>query len=218
MKKFTALFAAMALLLYSTAALAEDVGTPSDLAPVVTSEPTATVTAVPTEETTEAPTATPQPTPDDSRFYTCPKCGYHNWTAVAGGYRCDHCGNIVTKQLAGYPNVKGHTEDAALTATTAPAATKAPATVSDPSASIVNRTPAPTETPTPTAAPTPSPAPEATPEATPAPTEAPQEQPAAGLPGWLRVLLLVAVLAVIGGVVVFRFVLPKNGKDTYHRG
>lgn len=197
-------------------------------APTATPKPTATPsptptaaptsTPAPTAAPTEAPTATPQPTPDDSRFYTCPKCGYHNWTAVAGGYRCDHCGNIVTKQLAGYPNVKGHTEDAALTATTAPAATKAPATVSDPSASIVNRTPAPTETPTPTVAPTPSPAPEATPEATPAPTEAPQEQPAAGLPGWLRVLLLVAVLAVIGGVVVFRFVLPKNGKDTYHRG
>lgn len=63
MKKFTALFAAMALLLYSTAALAEDVGTPSDLAPVVTSEPTATVTAVPTEATTEAPTATPTAEP-----------------------------------------------------------------------------------------------------------------------------------------------------------
>lgn len=63
MKKFTALFAAMALLLYSTAALAEDVGTPSDLAPVVTSEPTATVTAVPTEETTEAPTDTPTAEP-----------------------------------------------------------------------------------------------------------------------------------------------------------
>lgn len=59
MKKFTALFAAMALLLYSTAAFAEDIGTPSDLAPVVTAEPTATVTAVPTEEATEAPTATP---------------------------------------------------------------------------------------------------------------------------------------------------------------
>lgn len=63
MKKFTALFAAMALLLCSTAALAEDVGTPSDLAPVVTSEPTATVTAVPTEETAEAPTATPTAEP-----------------------------------------------------------------------------------------------------------------------------------------------------------
>lgn len=63
MKKFTALFAAMALLLCSTAALAEDVGTPSDLSPVVTSEPTATVTAVPTEETIEAPTATPTAEP-----------------------------------------------------------------------------------------------------------------------------------------------------------
>lgn len=197
----------------SPTATPKPTATPS---PTPTAAPTST--PAPTAAPTEAPTATPQPTPDDSRFYTCPKCGYHNWTAVAGGYRCDHCGNIVTKQLAGYPNVKGHTEDAALTATTAPAATKAPVTVSDPSASIVNRTPAPTETPTPTVAPTPSPAPEATPEATPAPTEAPQEQPAAGLPGWLRVLLLVAVLAVIGGVVVFRFVLPKNGKDTYHRG
>lgn len=197
----------------SPTATPKPTATPS---PTPTAAPTST--PAPTAAPTEAPTATPQPTPDDSRFYTCPKCGYHNWTAVAGGYRCDHCGNIVTKQLAGYPNVKGHTEDAALTATTAPAATKAPATVSDPSAGIVNRTPAPTETPTPTAAPTPSPAPEATPEATPAPTEAPQEQPTAGLPGWLRVLLLVAVLAVIGGVVVFRFVLPKNGKDTYHRG
>ena len=63
MKKFTALFAAMALLLYSTAAFAEDIGTPSDLAPVVTTEPTATVTAAPTEETTEAPTATPTAEP-----------------------------------------------------------------------------------------------------------------------------------------------------------
>lgn len=63
MKKFTALFAAMALLLCSTAAFAEDIGTPSDLAPVVTTEPTATVTAVPTEETTEAPTATPTAEP-----------------------------------------------------------------------------------------------------------------------------------------------------------
>ena len=63
MKKFTALFAAMALLLYSTAAFAEDVGTPSDLAPVMTAEPTATVTAAPTEEATEAPTATPTAEP-----------------------------------------------------------------------------------------------------------------------------------------------------------
>ncbi len=63
MKKFTALLAAMALLLYSTAAFAEDIGTPSDLAPVVTAEPTATVTAAPTEEATEAPTVTPTAEP-----------------------------------------------------------------------------------------------------------------------------------------------------------
>ena len=53
----------MSLLLYSTAAFSEYIGTPSDLAPVVTTEPTATVTAVPTEETTEAPTATPTAEP-----------------------------------------------------------------------------------------------------------------------------------------------------------
>ena len=32
--------------------------------------------------------------PDDSIYYTCPKCGYHNWTATTGGYRCDHCGYV----------------------------------------------------------------------------------------------------------------------------
>ena len=63
MKKFTALFAAMALLLYSTAAFAEDIGTPSDLAPVVTAEPTATATAVPTEAPTATPTAEPSTEP-----------------------------------------------------------------------------------------------------------------------------------------------------------
>ncbi len=62
MKKFTASFAAMALLLYSTAAFAEDIGTPAT-APVVTTEPTATVTAAPTEEATEAPTVTPTAEP-----------------------------------------------------------------------------------------------------------------------------------------------------------
>ena len=72
MKKFTALFAAMALLLYSTAAFAEDIGTPSDLAPVVTTEaptvtptaePSAEPTATPTEVPTEAPTAEPTEAP-----------------------------------------------------------------------------------------------------------------------------------------------------------
>ena len=46
--------------------------------------------------------------PDDSIYYTCPKCGYHNWTATEGGYLCDHCGYMeVVKELAGWPNVNG---------------------------------------------------------------------------------------------------------------
>lgn len=47
-------------------------------------------------------------TPDDSVYYTCPACGYHNWTATDVGYRCDHCGYLeLVKQLSGYANVKG---------------------------------------------------------------------------------------------------------------
>ena len=46
--------------------------------------------------------------PEDSIYYTCPKCGYHNWTAAEGGYLCDHCGYMeVVKELAGWPNVNG---------------------------------------------------------------------------------------------------------------
>ena len=57
---------------------------------------------------TPAPSTSTSSSPDDSIYYTCPKCGYHNWTATDEGYRCDHCGNLVMdKQLAGYPNVKG---------------------------------------------------------------------------------------------------------------
>ena len=186
-------------------------------APTGTPAPTTAPTDTPAVVSTPVPTQTPQPTPDNSKFYTCPKCGYHNWTAVSGGYRCDHCGNIVTKQLAGYPNVKGYTEDAALTA--APAATKAPATVSDPSASIVNRTPVPTmePTPVPTAAPTPSSAPVATPEITLAPTEAPAETTGGTVSRWLLLALGAAAAAGIGGVVLFRVVLPRRHKNTYHR-
>lgn len=41
-------------------------------------------------------------------YYTCPACGYHNWTATATGYKCDHCGYVEsTKQLSSYGNVKG---------------------------------------------------------------------------------------------------------------
>ena len=55
---------------------------------------------------TPAPTATPAP--DGTTYYTCPKCGYHDWTATDTGYRCDTCGYLETvNQLAGYGNVKG---------------------------------------------------------------------------------------------------------------
>lgn len=62
-------------------------------------------------------------TPDDSVYYTCPACGYHNWTATDAGYRCDHCGYLESvKQLSGYANVKGtYTPgSAATTAVTVP--------------------------------------------------------------------------------------------------
>ena len=56
-----------------------------------------------------APAATATPAPSDNiTYYTCPSCGYHNWTATEAGYRCDHCGYVEsTKQLSGYGNVKG---------------------------------------------------------------------------------------------------------------
>lgn len=57
--------------------------------------------------TTPAATATPAPS-DNITYYTCPSCGYHNWTATEAGYRCDHCGYLEsTRQLSGYGNVKG---------------------------------------------------------------------------------------------------------------
>lgn len=53
--------------------------------------------------------------PDDSVYYTCVKCGYHDWTATANGYQCDHCGYLeVVKQIAGYERVKGVCEPAAV--------------------------------------------------------------------------------------------------------
>lgn len=83
-------------------------------APTSTPEPTPTAvpepTAMPAVQT-PAPKAAPTATLDDSKFFTCSQCGYHNWTAVAGGYRCDHCGAITTQQLSGYPNVNGYTQN-----------------------------------------------------------------------------------------------------------
>lgn len=78
-----------------------------------TDELPAVPTAAPTLNTNSSeaqPTATAAPAvkQDDSAYYTCKACGYHDWTAIEGGYKCDHCGYVESvKQLAGYPNVKG---------------------------------------------------------------------------------------------------------------
>ncbi len=87
----------------------------------------ATVPAAGGSGTSEAPAATPAPQ-DDAAYYTCPACGYHDWTATADGYRCDHCGNIVTAQLSGYGNVKGAWAPAAAAASGAAYSGPIPAT------------------------------------------------------------------------------------------
>ena len=62
-------------------------------------------TAQAEEETTtsgkdsgSSPAATPAPqaaaSSGNTPYYTCPACGYHNWTATDEGYRCDHCGYL----------------------------------------------------------------------------------------------------------------------------
>lgn len=68
-----------------------------------------------TQTSAAAPTATAkQASGDTIQYYTCPACGYHNWTATNEGYRCDNCGRIESeKQLSGYGNVKGVYEPAA---------------------------------------------------------------------------------------------------------
>lgn len=68
-----------------------------------------------TQTSAAAPTATAkQASGDTIQYYTCPACGYHNWTATSEGYRCDNCGRIESeKQLSGYGNVKGVYEPAA---------------------------------------------------------------------------------------------------------
>ena len=65
------------------------------------------VQAAAAPQVTPAPAATPAPS-DNITYYTCPSCGYHNWTATEAGYRCDNCGYLEsTRQLSGYGNVKG---------------------------------------------------------------------------------------------------------------
>ena len=187
--------------------------------PTATVSPTPTPTATPTPTNTPAqtaaPTATPVPTatPNDREFYSCPKCGYHNWTATADGYRCDHCGNVVTLQLNGYPNVKGYTDVAKLTQT--PAATQKPAPVKDPTAgTLPAATQAPTAEPTPTVttAPTATPAP----SLTPAPTEVPQSAAKAALPQWLKILLGVLILGSAAMLFVVLVILPRKKNSNYH--
>ena len=80
-----------------------------------------------TSSQTGASTATPAP--DSTVYYTCPACGYHNWTATDTGYRCDTCGYVEsTKQLGGYGNVKGVYTPAAGSAAPAAAAGAIPQT------------------------------------------------------------------------------------------
>lgn len=61
-----------------------------------------------TTTTTNNNTTTTTQSGPTIEYYTCPACGYHNWTAAATGYKCDHCGYVEsTKQLSSYGNVKG---------------------------------------------------------------------------------------------------------------
>lgn len=78
------------------------------------------VQAAAAPQVTPAPAATPAPS-DNITYYTCPSCGYHNWTATDAGYRCDNCGYLEsTRQLSGYGNVKGsYTPGSSATSTAA---------------------------------------------------------------------------------------------------
>ena len=80
------------------------------------------VQAAAAPQVTPAPAATPAPS-DNITYYTCPSCGYHNWTATEAGYRCDNCGYLEsTRQLSGYGNVKGtYTPGSGATSTAASA-------------------------------------------------------------------------------------------------
>jgi len=65
-------------------------------------DPTPAPTAKPETGSTAAaeapaPTAAPKPAADDNAYTTCQACGYHNWTETGEGYRCDHCGHLITQ-------------------------------------------------------------------------------------------------------------------------
>ena len=82
------------------------------LSPATTARPTLTALPRPAAAAAEAARV-------DAQFYTCPACGYHNWTGTVGGYKCDHCGHIEAKDLSSYPNVKGTATLAAASSTKA---------------------------------------------------------------------------------------------------
>lgn len=76
----------------------------------VETEPEETATAGKDSDSSPAATPAPQTVPasGSTPYYTCPACGYHDWTATDEGYRCDHCGHLESvRQLSGYGNVKG---------------------------------------------------------------------------------------------------------------
>ncbi len=76
------------------------------LAPIMSRMIAANTTPAPA--VTPAPSAAPQQGAGNITYYTCQACGYHDWTATAEGYKCNHCGYIESvKQLSGYGNVKG---------------------------------------------------------------------------------------------------------------
>ena len=83
-----------------------------------------------TPASTPAPTPAPTPVQDDGTvYYTCPACGYHDWTATADGYQCDHCAYLESaKQLSSYGNVKGVYEPKAAAAGSAAAQSAIPQT------------------------------------------------------------------------------------------
>ena len=140
-----------------------------------TPAPTATPTPAPTATPTPAPTATPTPAP----------------TAMP------------TPAPTATP-----TPAPTATPTTAPAPTPTPAPTATPTtAPAPTPTPAPTATPTTAPAPTPTPAPTATPTTatpttapaptpTPAPTATPEEE-GGGFPGWVIVVIVLAVGALL---------------------
>lgn len=82
-----------------------------------------------TAQSSSNSTVTAQQSGGSTAYYTCPACGYHDWTAAADGYKCDHCGYTESvKQLSGYGNVKGIYEPK--TSAAADTAAAAAATVS----------------------------------------------------------------------------------------